>query len=63
MDEGDVVIFPDPEDCSAFCQCSGGTAYRKYCQDGTYYDEDLRVCNWPDFVSFFVHPGIGYQGN
>eukprot|EP00092_Neocalanus_flemingeri_P029439 GFUD01031965.1.p1 GENE.GFUD01031965.1~~GFUD01031965.1.p1 ORF type:complete len:163 (-),score=50.32 GFUD01031965.1:50-538(-) len=30
-----------------FCQCIGGEGYLHTCQEGTFYDPVLEVCNWP----------------
>ncbi|XP_018007937.1 uncharacterized protein LOC108665673 [Hyalella azteca] len=45
-----AVNLPDPDDCTSFCECSGGTAYAIHCDGGLYYDEKLHICNWPDNV-------------
>ncbi|CAL4154179.1 unnamed protein product [Meganyctiphanes norvegica] len=46
-DGANPTYFADPEDCSKFCECSGGTAYVHNCLPGLYFDATLNVCNWP----------------
>ncbi|MCL4126707.1 UNVERIFIED_CONTAM: hypothetical protein GTU68_063197 [Idotea baltica] len=49
--DGDVPVFiADPDDCQGFCECSSGLAYSLTCQDGTLWDEENNVCNFPDNV-------------
>jgi len=50
VDPGTPVYLADPEDCSAFCECSNGVAYSKQCTQGTYYDPDRHICDWPTNV-------------
>merc|ERR1712071_118780 len=35
-------------DCEdTFCQCIGGKGYLHTCEEGTFYDPVMEVCNWP----------------
>lgn len=47
-------FYPDPESCQMFFRCvSNGDGYRMYhfqCGEGTVYDENNQVCNWPSAV-------------
>merc|ERR1712179_680405 len=60
-DPGTPVYLADPEDCSKFCECSGGAAWSEHCADGLMYDEILHLCNWPNSVDCGSRPII--EGN
>jgi len=45
-EDGTVILFPNPADCSTFFQCSGGIAFTQVCPPGLYYCEELQVCSW-----------------
>jgi len=47
----DDGLYPDPKDCSKFIQCSNGQAYSKNCAVGLYFNEKLKVCDWPSNVN------------
>ncbi|KAL0281172.1 UNVERIFIED_CONTAM: hypothetical protein PYX00_002236 [Menopon gallinae] len=37
--------YADPDNCQIYYKCdTKGRAFRKYCTDGTYYDDDEREC-------------------
>ncbi|XP_037068253.1 peritrophin-1-like isoform X1 [Pollicipes pollicipes] len=44
------VYFRDSDDCAVFYQCSNGAAYKFDCPQGTLFDTNLNVCNWPAAV-------------
>ncbi|WP_408945893.1 carbohydrate-binding module family 14 protein [Bacillus velezensis] len=44
------VFFPDPENCAAYCECSGGSAWHLLCGPGTLWDTETDQCNWGDQV-------------
>lgn len=50
------VYFPQPDDCSKFCVCSGGNAYEESCLPGLVWDDQLHVCNWPSAVDCGSRP-------
>ncbi|KAK4303049.1 hypothetical protein Pmani_024910 [Petrolisthes manimaculis] len=50
IDGGDIVFFPDPEDCASYCECSSGEAFHFTCVGGLVYDVDSHICNWPTMV-------------
>ena len=41
---------PDPEDCSAFYQCSGDERHQFFCPSGLVFNADKGFCDWPDAV-------------
>lgn len=52
------VYFADPDDCSAYCECSAGIAWKFFCGPETLYDENLHLCNWEDMVDCGERPII-----
>ncbi|XP_047473557.1 endochitinase-like isoform X2 [Penaeus chinensis] len=51
LDDGEYpVFFPDPNNCAAYCECSGGTAWHLLCAPGTVWDIENNMCNWSDHV-------------
>merc|ERR1711962_1466142 len=40
-------IFPDPDDCSRFFECSGGRGYQFHCPDGLLFNAAVFYCDWP----------------
>ena len=44
-------IQNDPSDCSKYQFCVHSKFERFSCQDGTFWDDTLKVCNFPDQVS------------
>jgi hypothetical protein len=36
-DNGEVILFPKPENCSEFYQCAGGHLFTHHCPDNLYY--------------------------
>ncbi|XP_027206645.1 uncharacterized protein [Penaeus vannamei] len=57
-DSGSPVYFADPDDCSAYCECSAGIAWKFFCGPETLYDENLHLCNWEDMVDCGERPII-----
>ncbi|KAK7065924.1 hypothetical protein SK128_026310 [Halocaridina rubra] len=49
-------FIADPTDCSAYCECSDGIAWRFHCAPGTLFDEVLKICNWADVVDCGSRP-------
>jgi hypothetical protein len=45
-DNGEVVLFPKPENCSEFYQCAGGVAFTHHCPENLYYCEEKQYCAW-----------------
>merc|ERR1712198_75298 len=50
IDGATPTYLADPEDCSKFCVCNGGTAFEEKCLPGLVWDPSLHVCNWPTMV-------------
>ncbi|TOF75941.1 hypothetical protein CGJ15_26995, partial [Vibrio parahaemolyticus] len=44
------VYLADPDDCSAFCQCSKGIAWHFKCQPNLLFNDHLNTCDWPNQV-------------
>ncbi|XP_048516336.1 serine-rich adhesin for platelets-like [Athalia rosae] len=36
------------EDCTKFCICSNGTPYLFECPGSLYFNDELKVCDWPE---------------
>jgi hypothetical protein len=45
-DNGEVILFPKPENCSEFYQCSGEIAFTHRCPVNLYYCEEKQYCSW-----------------
>ena len=58
--EGD--LDSDPGDCANYLFCVHGNMEQFSCQDGTVWDNALKVCNFADQVQCFAQIGIG-SGN
>ena len=43
----DVILLPNPDDCSTFYYCDEGIAYLTNCSKGLEYDPKLRICGYP----------------
>ncbi|CAK9806739.1 hypothetical protein ANTQUA_LOCUS4989 [Anthophora quadrimaculata] len=50
-DGEDVVLLPNPEDCSTFYSCDEGVPYLMECSKGLEFDPIERVCNWPEYAN------------
>merc|ERR1712136_188866 len=50
--------FPYPGDCGKFYQCSNGHLTSQNCAEGTVFNPELSVCDWPANV-----PGCGGASN
>ncbi len=61
--DGAVALFPCPEDCNKFWECSNGEAILQNCPDGLWYCSELHACSpfW-DFFCNFSHCGGGTGG-
>nr|UBY12663.1 chitinase [Eisenia andrei] len=46
-----VSIYPFPDDCTKFVQCSNGMMYVMPCPSSLLFDPNLNVCNWPRALS------------
>ena len=49
-EDGYSVYIPHPTDCGLYYQCVGTHPSLLSCPDGLYFDTNLNVCNWPQFV-------------
>ena len=45
-DNGEIILFPKPENCSEFYQCAGGVAFIQHCPPNLYYCEEKQFCSW-----------------
>merc|ERR1712179_121546 len=39
--------FSEGDCMNTFCQCSSGQGFLQTCQEGTFFDPNEEVCNWP----------------
>ena len=54
-DDGFPVFVPHPTACSLFYQCVELTPVLMECPDDLYFDTNLNVCNWPQYVDCSTH--------
>ena len=47
---GNATILPDPQNCTTFFICSNGQAYQFVCPSQLKFNNDLKVCDWPENV-------------
>lgn len=47
-DPNEPSLYPDPDDCTKFYQCSNGLEYLKSCPAGLHFNPFILVCDWPD---------------
>ena len=55
-------IQKDPSDCSKYLFCVHGEFQNFRCQDGTYWDNTLSVCNFRNLVKCNSEPGEAQPG-
>ncbi|XP_060822424.1 peritrophin-1-like isoform X3 [Bombus pascuorum] len=46
-EEEDVILFPNPDDCSSYYSCIRDTPVLMQCNEGLEFNPQLRVCDWP----------------
>jgi hypothetical protein len=42
-----TVLLPHPTDCSSFFSCSNGNPIELHCPAGLHFNDELKVCDWP----------------
>ena len=42
-----TVLLPHPTDCSKFFSCSNGNPIELDCPAGLHFNDELKVCDWP----------------
>lgn len=47
VDGVDVVLLPNPENCTTYYSCDNGIAYLMPCSEGLHFNPVERVCDWP----------------
>ncbi|RNA07656.1 chondroitin proteoglycan 2-like [Brachionus plicatilis] len=45
--DSSIDLTRDPKDCTKFRQCDKGYIVTKSCNDNLFFDNNLKVCNWP----------------
>ena len=50
-DPGRAVLFSDPTDCSKFYNCGHGVPHLTSCGPGTLWNDQIKVCDWPQNVN------------
>lgn len=43
---GEIVFFPDPDDCHSYYECSNGEPIHMSCPDGLVWNPELDVCDF-----------------
>ncbi|XP_043794120.1 proline-rich receptor-like protein kinase PERK9 [Apis laboriosa] len=51
----DVVLLPNPDDCSTFYECNEGKPFLMECSPGLEYNPELRVCDYPNPNATCIH--------
>ena len=46
-----IDLTRDPNDCTKFRRCDRGYIVIMSCNDNLFFDNNLKVCNWPNQVS------------
>ncbi|PSN48536.1 hypothetical protein C0J52_05922 [Blattella germanica] len=49
---GEIILYPNPENCSEFFQCAYGHLYTHVCGEGLYYCAAMEYCDYPDHCDF-----------
>ncbi|XP_066999644.2 endochitinase [Anabrus simplex] len=49
--DGTKNFIPDPNDCSTYYQCLYGKPITEHCMEGTIFNSELNVCDWPENVN------------
>ncbi|XP_050508475.1 peritrophin-1-like isoform X1 [Diabrotica virgifera virgifera] len=52
----DGTLLPDADDCAKYYECLRGQAIEFTCPDGTLWDQDEQVCDYPSRVDCKVTP-------
>lgn len=47
--------FPDPDTCSVYYTCAGGTSHRNTCQTGLMYNSLTNQCDWEASVDCSIN--------
>lgn len=46
-DPNEPSLYPDPDDCTKYYQCSNGLEYLRNCPAGLNFSPSELVCDWP----------------
>ncbi|OQR71351.1 hypothetical protein BIW11_11052, partial [Tropilaelaps mercedesae] len=49
--KSNATILPDPHNCTAFYICSNGVAHHLACPSELQFNNNLKVCDWPENVN------------
>ena len=44
-------LYADPTDCGKFYNCGNGVAHLTSCGPGTLWNDELKICDWPQNVN------------
>ncbi len=58
---GELVYFPDPDDCQKFWTCDNGHAIPLACPDGLCFNPAIEACDWPQKVGTCTVTTICYD--
>ncbi|KAG7165592.1 putative Chitin binding Peritrophin-A domain-containing protein 37 [Homarus americanus] len=50
------LYIADPDNCSKYCECSGGIAWSFHCDANLLYNDIKHVCDWPNNVDCGSRP-------
>ncbi|PBC31827.1 Peritrophin-1 [Apis cerana cerana] len=54
--EDEVILLPNPDDCSSYYACNRGTSFLMKCNEGLEFNAELKVCDWPEKAHCHVSP-------
>ena len=40
-------LYSVPEDCNKYYKCSNGVAHLTSCAEGTLWNDQIKICDWP----------------
>ncbi|CAL7945671.1 unnamed protein product [Xylocopa violacea] len=56
IDEDDVILLPNPDDCTKYYVCDEGQPILMNCSKGLIFDPKQKVCTWGDVKTCVVRP-------
>lgn len=59
----DGTMKVNPYNCNSYLTCLGGLAFEQFCQDGLFFDQVKRQCDYPENVNCSPSGGGGGGGS
>lgn len=54
--EDEIILLPNPNDCTSYYACNRGTAFLMKCNSGLEFNAELKICDWPQSAHCQVTP-------